>query len=380
MQLKYLFMFFFGFGIVLAQEEKPIEVDFLLNYYDQSGENSAVTGGTGTEELNNIGTKIIINIPRNENESFNISLNADVYTSASSDNIDPVRSGASGQDLHAYGNFEYNVELPESNTAYSLAAGFSNEYDYNSFSVGGSFTFSSKDKNRHLSMSTMNFFDFVKLIYPVELRRSGKLLKDDQRRTYSLSLNYSHVVNKKLQLAVMSDFVYQKGLLSTPFNRIYFKDSGSVDVERLPDNRFKLPMGIRLNYFLSDEIITRMHYRYYYDTFGITSHTLNLETPIRISQTWAVIPFIRYHDQSEADYFAPFAEHSIDDTYYTSDYDLSGFSSYKAGAGIRYYPIDGIGKIFNYDLKRLDLRVGYYSRSDGLDAFNITLGFSLAIP
>lgn len=43
---------------------------------------------------------------------------------------------AANKDLHTYGHFEYNFERPESNSAYSLAAGLSTEFDYNSFSVG----------------------------------------------------------------------------------------------------------------------------------------------------------------------------------------------------------------------------------------------------
>ncbi|MCB0284901.1 MAG: hypothetical protein KDF60_20140, partial [Calditrichaeota bacterium] len=146
MQLKVVAIFLFvSCSLLFSQEKKPVEIDFLFNYYDQNGDHSAVTGGKGTEELNNIGTKVIINVPLNENKALNVSLNADVYTSASSDNIDPVRTGASGQDLHTYGHIDYSVELPESNSAYSLGLGFSNEFDYNSLSFGGSYTISSND-------------------------------------------------------------------------------------------------------------------------------------------------------------------------------------------------------------------------------------------
>jgi len=369
----------FSCGYLTAQDEKPVEVDFLLNYYDQDGDHSAVTGGTGTEQLDNIGTKIIINIPNGKDKAYNISLNADAYTSASSNNIDPVRSGASGHDLHVYGNFEYAVDRPDDHFGYSLAAGLSNEFDYNSFSLGGSWTTYSTDKNRELSLSTMNFFDAISLIYPVELRRQGKLLSDDTRQTYSLSLNYSQVVNKKLQMSFMTDFVYQKGLLSTPFNRVYFNNSNQVDVERLPDNRTKYPVGVRLNYYLSETIITRLHYRYYNDSFGISAHSLSLELPLVLNQIWAVTPFIRYHDQQAADYFAPYKEHNLDDQFYTSDYDLSAFQSLNSGLALRYYPLDGIGNFLSALVKRLDLRVGFYKRSDGLSAFNVTAGVSFLV-
>jgi len=381
MQLKSLFsILFLGFGILLAQEEKPIEVDFLLNYYGQDGDHSGVTGGTGTEELTNTGVKIIINIPKGDNKSYNISLNADAYSSASSDEIDPVRSGASDGDLHAYANFDYNVDLPESNSAYSLSAGLSTEYDYFSFSFGGSWSFYSKDKNREFTVGTMNFIDQVTKIYPIEIRGRDNLLSDDQRQTYSASLTYNQVITKKLQMSFMTDLVYQQGLLSTSFNRVYFKDSDQVDIERLPDSRFKFPVGVRLNYFISDMIVARLHYRLYNDDFGISSNTVSLETPLRINQTWALIPFVRYHDQQAADYFQPFEEHTINDEFYTSDYDLSSFTSFKYGLGVRYYPLETITSILGAPIKRLDFRVGLYDRSDGLSAYNATVGVSFSIP
>ena len=90
------------FSIAYSQENqeenaKPIEVDFLINYYQQDGNHSAVTGGEGTEELTNAAPMIIVNIPIGDN---NLSLNGgiDVYSSASSDNIDPEVSGASKGD------------------------------------------------------------------------------------------------------------------------------------------------------------------------------------------------------------------------------------------------------------------------------------------
>jgi len=178
----------------------------------------------------------------------------------------------------------------------------------------------------------------------------------------------------------MTDLVYQKGLLSTPFNRVYFEDLEKVDVERLPDHRFKFPIGFRLYYFLSELIITRLHYRYYYDTFGLSAHSLSFETPVRLSQTWAIIPFVRYHDQLEADYFAPHKQHASASEFYSSDYDLSTFNSIKSGMGIRYYPLQGIGNVFGVIIKRIDIRAGFYKRSDGLNAFNITGGVSFSLP
>ena len=88
------------------------------------------------------------------------------------------------------------------------------------------------------------------------------------------------------------DLVSQNGYLGLPFHRVYFKDA-SVHVEQLPNTRFKVPIGFRLNYFMGDNIILRSYYRYYMDDWGITSHTAELEIPVKINAFFSVSPFYR---------------------------------------------------------------------------------------
>ena len=70
-----------------VKEEKPIEIDILSAYYNQDGQHSPVTGGRGTEELTDISSSIIINIPKGK-YLYNVNLGTDNITSASTDNID----------------------------------------------------------------------------------------------------------------------------------------------------------------------------------------------------------------------------------------------------------------------------------------------------
>ncbi|RYE28994.1 MAG: DUF3570 domain-containing protein, partial [Sphingobacteriales bacterium] len=89
-------------------------------------------------------------------------------------------------------------------------------------------------------------------------------------------------INTNLQLAFVADLTSQSGFLSLPFYRVYFND-GTVHQEKLPDTRTKLPLGLRANYFLGDNVIIRTYYRYYTDNWGLKSHTVNLEVPVKIN-------------------------------------------------------------------------------------------------
>lgn len=180
----------------------------------------------------------------------------------------------------------------------------------------------------------------------------------------------------------MADLVYQRGLLSTPFHRVYFEGTERPRVEQLPGRRLKIPLGVRLSYYLYDRLKTRFYYRYYYDDFGNDAQTFEMELPLSFTKTVALIPFYRHHRQTASDYFRPFGQHGLDAEFYTSDYDLSAFHSHKAGLGLRYYPLWGIARfkpLFlpkDIHFKRTDLRFSLYDRSDGLQAFTLSLGFS----
>lgn len=76
-------------------------------------------------------------------------------------------------------------------------------------------------------------------------------------REGNLALGLGQVVNQRLQVSILTDIGYQTGLLGTAYQRVYFGDNGNnAYSEKLPDNRFKLPVGLRANYFLGDKFIS----------------------------------------------------------------------------------------------------------------------------
>lgn len=363
-----------------------IDANFLFGYYQQDGDNGAVTGGIGTEELTDFSSLFIVNVPLDSINSLSLSLGADFYTSASTDNIDNNVSSASSKDLRAYGNLGYSRKNLRKGETYGVGLGFSTEYDYNSVSGRISYAKEWNEGNSELSLNAQAFVDRWDLIYPVEIRSEvNGTLASPNRQSYNVQATYSQVLGKRVQMSISGEAIYMKGLLSTPFHRVYFSDQTLPDIERLPDSRLKIPVGIRVNYFPIDGLVLRSYYRYYWDDFGVKAHTVSLETPIKVSNSWTLSPFYRYSTQSAADYFAPFATHTSTEPFYTSDFDLSELTSHKFGLGIGYSPLYGIGRAkipFSKRLLVLDklqIRSAYYTRSTGLKAFLISLdlGFKL---
>lgn len=161
------------------------EIDFLTSYYTQDGENAAVTGGTGTEELTDATGTVIVSIPMNDDDVLTVDAGISAYTSASSSNVNPFDSnsdadafnastGASQSDVWVNFAGTYSHSSDDRNKIWTGKLSVSSEYDYFSFGFGGSYTRLFNEKNTEVSLSTNIFLDKWKLIYPIELRPFAK--------------------------------------------------------------------------------------------------------------------------------------------------------------------------------------------------------------
>lgn len=359
------------------------EVNFVSGYYHQNGDHSAVTGGIGTEKLsdfsNTIDVKLVRTDKHNRNHSLVGEIGIDHYTSASSDKIDPSTiSSPSHADTRIYPSVNYNIQNPTNHFSFGGGLSYSTEYDYQSFGAGLQLAKSSADNNTEFNVKLQAYWDTWKVIYPVELRppgygtggEDGGNVSSAPRNSYSASFTFSRVLNERMQLALILDLVTQNGHLETSYQRVYFNNN-SAKPELLPDKRFKIPVGARFNWFLTNKLLLRSFYRYYYDDWGLTAHTLELELPVKITPFFSLTPYYRFYIQNAADYFAAYQLHSIAEQFYTSDYDLSHFSSNYLGAGFRFIPEKGVFHVSKWNT--LEMRYGHYSRNNGLNSDMITL-------
>ena len=350
-------------------------------------------------------------------------------------------SGASSKDVWTSINANYSHSSDDRNSIWTANVGFASEYDYSSIGFGGGFTKLFNEKNTEFGIKGQVYIDSWNPRYPTELdsyleagqnlnngffadidilNQSGDiidkdgvqvwsplnttLLNDKSRNSYSVSFSFSQILSKNAQFSIFFDLVQQKGWLANPMQRVYFADRSNYyvgnassidnytsprntdvfqladDLERLPTSRFKIPIGARLNYFINESVSLRTYYRYYFDDWGIKSHTVNLEVPIKFADgKFTLYPNYRFYNQNAADYFAPFESHSSSSKFYTSDYDLSKFDSHQYGLGFKYTDIFARLKVFKLGLKSVDLRYSIYNRSDGLDSNIVSAGIKFVL-
>ena len=356
------------------------EVEYLYNQYTQTGDNSAVTGGKGTERLIVYGPAISWKKGFGKH-SVNFKLGSDVISSASTDNINFVQSSASRLDAKTYLNVGYDRQLKHG-LSLSTGMAFSIESDY--FSIGNLLGISKVSKNRMQTydLSLELFNDDLRwgrlhkrhkgpafLIYPKELRYK-EWYHIVKRQTFNSKFGFTQVINKYNVAGITGVFTYQNGLLETPFHRVYFTD-GSVSVEQLPEKRYKWALALKLNSFVNGQLIFKNAISGYTDNFGVHAITLDHETAYKVNPKWTLYGTARFYNQASSYYFAPYRSHNINNSYYTSDYDLSGFSSIKLGIGVKISP-----NKMNKKQRRFDaatLRYNFYKRSNSLAAHLFSL-------
>ncbi|HTK20736.1 MAG TPA: DUF3570 domain-containing protein [Mucilaginibacter sp.] len=369
------------------------EINLVSSYYWQNGDHSAVTGGIGTEKVtdisNGIDLKLVWGDPKVKQNSLTLGLGIDHHTSASAAYVN--LSGASNTGgSRVYPSIDWTTENIKKGSSFGIGAYYSGEYNYQSLGTDIHFSQKTADKNGEFTAKVQAYFDQVKMIYPSEFiptttttivtsasgsEEGGKAnIPSRARNTYSASLGYSQIINSRMQVMFLVDGVAQNGYLGLPFHRVYF-NTGKDTIEHLPSSRFKLPLGVRLNYFLGDNVILRSYYRYYMDSWGIKSNTVGLETAIKITPFFSISPFYRYYDQTAAKYFAPYETHSPTDEYYTSNYEYAQFHANFYGVGFRVAPPKGV--LGWQSLHDLELRYGHYSQTTNLvsNVVSLSLGF-----
>ena len=357
-----------------------IDVDILLNYYEQDGEHSPVTGGIGTEEMDVISPVILVRWDRNSPWELQAQLGVDGITSASTDNIDldeAISSGASKLDARAYTSFTATRSLGDHEVGFTL--GLSSEYDYNSVQAGVNWTRSLRKQNTTLSAGLRHYSDTIDL-YGIDGANRG----DDDRTTTDLSLSWTELLGKRTVGSIELFVSDQSGFLSTPFHEVILAPDPTTGLstrvaERLPDNRLRTAVGVRLHHSFSKRFVQRFYYRFYSDDWGISANTVELEPNFRLptrTEQW-VFPILRYHSQSDSDYFGLPETFTANDEFFTADRELGEFTSTKVGIGwsVDFAPAD---RGWKRHLRRFETRLTSYNRDDELDALSVSFGIGLS--
>ncbi len=243
-----------------------------------------------------------------------------------------VMTGASTHESR-YG-IDLGFSYIQNNLTYHASGSYSEEPDYlaHAYQLGIDWEFNKKLNT--LSLGIGQNFDTIE--------PSTRLLSE-QKTDYHLQLGFSQIVSTKSLLQLSTNYTYSNGFLSNPYKKVFIQGLGSntnlqnggftnVFYENRPDKRHKWSVSLGyIQYFSDLDSALHLDYRYYNDSWEISSHTLEAVYHQPLSNGWMLIPRLRYYTQSEANFYQNFYAFPQTDNHYSSDFRLAGFGTLSGG-------------------------------------------------
>jgi uncharacterized protein DUF3570 len=182
---------------------------------------------------------------------------------------------------------------------------------------------------------------------------------------------------------------YRQVLLNGPNSEIGFSDATNLEVvgtdlfrDTRPDERHQWVIAAGVNQHIT-QLDASLHfdYRYYMDSWDISSHTFEFAWYQSLPHGITVTPSIRYYSQSAADFFAPYFLAPRADGNYSSDYRLSGFGKVSGGLTLSKQFAKGVklNAGFEYFTHQGSLKLGGGGTDDYADIDSYLMNASLQV-
>lgn len=138
--------------------------------------------------------------------------------------------------------------------------------------------------------------------------------------TQSGFFGVSQILSRTAIARIGVNYTYSEGYLSDPYK---FRDQRPDTHERIA-----LSAGYR-HFFIDRDAALQVDYRYYADSWGTDSQTLELGWAQNLSRS-LLTPYLRYYSQREADFFSVIADTGAPE--HADDYRLSSYGAVTIGA------------------------------------------------
>ncbi len=249
------------------------------------------------------------------------------------------------EDIRRAGNLLASIPWGGRNTT-TPQVSYSLESDYESIGAALNHTIDFNEKNTTLSLGAAYSYD---TIMP-DFWNGAKKFK----HSVDFLAGITQILGPKTIFTANFTYGVADGYLSDPYKVVhvpYYPDPANPDpyayvAENRPHTRDKA-----IGYFSLSQFVTpldgsaELSYRIYHDTYGVWSHTVQLNWFQKLGKNVVVSPMFRFTDQSEADFYilqlpgdpggdppynAPPPNH------YSADYRLSKLETFTYGVGISW--------------------------------------------
>ena len=206
-----------------------------------------------------------------------------------------------------------------------LGINVSSEYDY--ISAGISSTYSRDFNNRNTTLTagvafnsdTISPVGGVPIEFAPMVKQDLTLNRSGSSETKTISdfiIGVTQIVNRKTIIQLNYTFGLTDGYQNDPYKIVTIVDpvtglptlptmaaAGDLPYvyEKRPDSRQRNALFFNSAHHLTEDVI-HFSYRYFWDDWGITSHTLDLKYRYQLANSY-LMPHVRYYSQDAADFY-----------------------------------------------------------------------------
>lgn len=256
----------------------------------------------------------------------------------------------------------------------------SKEYDYLSLGVNGNMAIDFDRKNSTFSAGFSYFQDtftpeggipkpFASMLigdsndptWDEEFAKT-RIGSEDDKSTADILLGFTQVINRRMLMQFNYSYSMVDGYLTDPFKILSVVDDNGVAqdyvYESRPDSRIKQSIYTQSLYHF-DTTVLDVSYRYMWDDWGITSHTIDSRFRIPLSDSFGtesyIQPHFRFYQQSAADFYRSFImDNDPLPAFASADYRIGEMTAFTVG--LKY------GMLVNNG-HELSFRVEYYRQT-----------------
>lgn len=207
----------------------------------------------------------------------------------------------------------------------SLGYYVSHESDYFAQQVRGGVQKGFAQDNTTLSLGGSYGWDAIE---PLADDDSATL--DDHQNTLHGNLGLTQVLSPSLVVRLGAEVTQVTGLQHNPYRNVYA--GGGPQPERHPDDRMRTDYFVKLNKYLANRSSLKLMYRFYHDDWDVRSHTMGVRLNQYVTRNIVVRYRYRYYDQTAASFYRPEYEEATGvDGFRTGDYRLQPLTSHLFG-------------------------------------------------
>jgi hypothetical protein len=200
--------------------------------------------------------------------------------------------------------------------AVGVSGTVSSEDDYFSRALSVDVRVNSEDNNTTLAFGAGASAD--------RINSTNTVAVGERKRTREFMIGVTQVLSPQAIVQSNLTLTRGKGYYSDPYKPF----------DTRPEFRNTLAWLTRFNHYVPQiGGALNASYRFYHDSFGIDSHTVELAWKQPLAETWTLSPMIRHVSQSAADFYfnPPWPDGYVQGRLYSADQRLSAFGSWSIG-------------------------------------------------